>query len=554
MPRSRASTSSWIPGHDVHSVTALELAAIASGVVVFLLLASVTFASTSSGGFAGVVLGDGGTDFVFVGLTQILLCAWLWYALMACMESKPAMLRAVWGTTPSCPVVATSTEVGVMATICTWVVAVHVAAFSSLCWFDEKKADDDSKGGGGCRSLRGAPFHGSPMIIELCAVLSVLALVVAHRPLPARRARLGFIRCVFEALGFSFGYPAFGPFPPPGGGGGGGDGDGDGDSDREGGERGSDREGDDKRSERGDEDEESSRRPRRPWREGSEWSIDSLPDPPSSPVDFRHVLLTDALTSAGLMLWQTECAACLFATGSWTNGADAAAAAGKCVGDSKNALYGKPIVLMFPFWLRLWQCVAQCNGPLGNTWHAVNAMKYLSCIAVTIASTFYELSRDDEFSNSNTMFGVSETSWYAAWVGALCFKTVFCFWWDVVMDWGLARVGLFGERLGLAKQTGGAAGAGDVDEELDSDDEELIDEDLELNDDAHGWPFLRPQLLYSPPMLYYVAVAFDFAGRLSWGLAISPHWCDGGCTLGLGLLELLRRVLYTGPHTTAFAW
>jgi hypothetical protein len=55
-------------------------------------------------------------------------------------------------------------------------------------------------------------------------------------------------------------------------------------------------------------------------------------------------------------------------------------------------------------------------------------------------------------------------------------------------------------------------------------------------------------------MLYYVAVAFDFAGRLSWGLAISPHWCDGGCTLGLGLLELLRRVLYTGPHTTAFAW
>ena len=40
-------------------------------------------------------------------------------------------------------------------------------------------------------------------------------------------------------------------------------------------------------------------------------------------------------------------------------------------------------------------------------------------------------------------------------------------------------------------------------------------------------------------------MALNLVGRVSWSLAISPHWCQGGCAMSLGLVELTRRGMWT---------
>ena len=58
-------------------------------------------------------------------------------------------------------------------------------------------------------------------------------------------------------------------------------------------------------------------------------------------------------------------------------------------------------------------------------------------------------------------------------------------------------------------------------------------------------PFLRKELLFAKPARYYAAVAFNLVGRTTWGLAISPHVCEGACVLSLGIVELVRRAAWT---------
>jgi hypothetical protein len=91
------------------------------------------------------------------------------------------------------------------------------------------------------------------------------------------------------------------------------------------------------------------------------------------------------------LLWQGEFAACLFATSSWSHAPGQAHPGGQCTGDSVNALYAKPLMLALPFWLRLWQCVAQLRCDGGNRWHALNALKYLTCLAVVGSSAGFRL-------------------------------------------------------------------------------------------------------------------------------------------------------------------
>lgn len=81
---------------------------------------------------------------------------------------------------------------------------------------------------------------------------------------------------------------------------------------------------------------------------------------------------------------------------------------------------------------------------------------------------------------------------------AAILKTATSFVWDIKMDWGL-----------------GDARAG----------------------------YLRAQLSYSA-WIYYVAIVFNFFGRISWSLGISSHFCDSSCMLLLGVLEILRRAVW----------
>ena len=226
-----------------------------------------------------------------------------------------------------------------------------------------------------------------------------------------------------------------------------------------------------------------------------------------SPVDLAHVLVADALTSAGLMLWQGEFTACLFVTSSWSASRTPGVGVGKqgeqCAGfGNANSLLAKPIAIALPFWIRLWQCVAQARHaaktkarPSGHvsssardssTLHLLNAVKYASCLAVIGCSVCIQMAELDGIRRGvgawhGTFWNVSEDAWWKTWICLLCLKTAFTFAWDVVVDWGLARVGCDGRAArvgclcpccddGLDSDMDTDGGGGDSDDERDSGD------------------------------------------------------------------------------------
>jgi hypothetical protein len=50
----------------------------------------------------------------------------------------------------------------------------------------------------------------------------------------------------------------------------------------------------------------------------------------------------------------------------------------------------------------------------------------------------------------------------------------------------------------------------------------------------------RETRLY-PGHIYGAVVLFNLCGRISWSLAISPHFCQHACRVVVGLVEIIRR-------------
>jgi hypothetical protein len=212
-------------------------------------------------------------------------------------------------------------------------------------------------------------------------------------------------------------------------------------------------------------------------------------------VKFIHVLITDVLTSSCLFLWDIEYTICLFSTSSWIHGnAHIAGDAVLCGEGSWNIKWIKPVVIMLPFWLRFVQCVwiAITKSDLKSI---ANAFKYLSAIFVVATSAAGHWDTDSH-----------KTFWFWAWIVALIVKTCFCFYWDIVNDWGLVKLS-FPNGLRSMKLT------------------------------------YRDTQYYSKHF-YRGAAIFDFFGRISWALAISPRFCDSACRLVFGLVEIIRRGLW----------
>ena len=115
---------------------------------------------------------------------------------------------------------------------------------------------------------------------------------------------------------------------------------------------------------------------------------------------------------------------------------------------------------------------------------------------------------------------------------------------DVRQDGVLLLVGLRG-GLGLLRiRLNGATARspGSMDDELDaSGDRRECGSESET---SHA-PLLRRRLWFHPRWGYHLAMALNLVGRVSWSLAISPHWCQGGCAMSLGLVELARRGMWT---------
>lgn len=219
----------------------------------------------------------------------------------------------------------------------------------------------------------------------------------------------------------------------------------------------------------------------------------------SAGVAFVHVVITDTLTSTCLLLWQLESSICLFSTSSWINGTGQDSGQGEqCIAEgSFNHLYLKPVVYALPFWLRFCQSLHTALVHR-NGLQALNALKYLTALSVvfTSAATNWDPTR--------------RGTWHAAWIASLVVKTVYCYTWDVVVDWGLLR-GVRCRRGRLARM--------------------------------HQHPLLRSRRWFRP-LVYYAAMTFNIFGRVAWSIAISPAFCGSDCTLVLGLVEVVRRSIW----------
>eukprot|EP01138_Halocafeteria_seosinensis_P015804 gb/GECG01016128.1/.p1 GENE.gb/GECG01016128.1/~~gb/GECG01016128.1/.p1 ORF type:complete len:498 (+),score=40.29 gb/GECG01016128.1/:1-1494(+) len=209
------------------------------------------------------------------------------------------------------------------------------------------------------------------------------------------------------------------------------------------------------------------------------------------PVTFVANVVADILTSAGTAIYRFQYGLCSLATTGWLQ---PGAADQHCGTGTLYDMVMLPFATALPFWLRFLQCMSRYFEALWNGkrgWaahqHLVNALKYASALAVvaTDTLTIYQGGKNHE------------TPYYHAWVVALVIKTVYCYVWDVTMDWGLWRT---------------------------------------------TSPFaLRPRTMFSKKF-YYVAMVTNAFGRVAWAFGISPHQYPEEWTLWLQTVEVLRRI------------
>ena len=181
----------------------------------------------------------------------------------------------------------------------------------------------------------------------------------------------------------------------------------------------------------------------------------------------------------------------------------------------------------------MWQV---CTNKSVRVIQAFNALKYLTALSVVFLSA------------AQVWHPEQKDAWFVAWIGALVGKTAFCYYWDVVMDWGLIKYGSVGNVSHSTATAGSTTTAGSTvgDDAHPSHDGTLL---LGAGNDYKGFtsrrrrPQIRARRLY-PDSVYIAALIFNLFGRISWALAISPEFCRHSCRLLVGLLEIVRRGIW----------
>lgn len=146
---------------------------------------------------------------------------------------------------------------------------------------------------------------------------------------------------------------------------------------------------------------------------------------------------------------------------------------------------------LFPFYIRFCQCL-RAFVDQGYYRHLFNMIKYLLSLSVMSLAT--AMKSFDEATNERL------GRW---WVAFGVIATVYSFYWDVVMDWGLGNI--------------------------------------------QSTKFLLREELHFAPYLYYIAILCDLVMRLGWALVISPEqpYLQQHFVLMLGVIELLRRFMWS---------
>lgn len=225
-------------------------------------------------------------------------------------------------------------------------------------------------------------------------------------------------------------------------------------------------------------------------------------------------------TSASLTFHQVEMALCFFVSGQFLSEDDAVSAAHDyCGAGTWHFRIMQPVMFALPFWLRFVQCLHlvwrnRAHGDFRRTQHVINAGKYFSAIMVVVTSAIHLHVDGDDLD--------AWTPWRLVWLATLLVKTLYCYAWDLKMDWDLLQW----RQVPTAAPDAASINSG----------ERLARSDVSFP------PLLRRARVYSTPV-YYFAMCSNLVARFFWSISLSvgqtllPHnWSNGAA-----LVEILRR-------------
>ncbi len=122
-----------------------------------------------------------------------------------------------------------------------------------------------------------------------------------------------------------------------------------------------------------------------------------------------------------------------------------------------------PLVCLFPLWTRFNQCLRRYYDTGKRTPNLLNAAKYALSQTVTLFGAFHPLylmyirnKEEDEYDDDTLVVEESNSKlslFEMFWMGIFIASSLYSYFWDVRMDWGLGRINnrLLGTRLMFPK-------------------------------------------------------------------------------------------------------
>ena len=192
-----------------------------------------------------------------------------------------------------------------------------------------------------------------------------------------------------------------------------------------------------------------------------------------------------------------------------------------------------PFVVALPLWFRLMQNIRRYRDTQQRWPHLGNAVKYALSQTIVIFGVFHPTATS------------AQTSYDRAWLCAYLISTIYSFWWDVVMDWGLLThvwhqiicCCFFWSSSSSPLTNRRRRGSSVLSVSL-----------------AKPRSALRDRMMYPSIAMYCVAIVLDFMGRFVWTLTLIPSMTHGPFRHSrfimslrnyLGFVEILRRTLWS---------
>ncbi|OXG13801.1 hypothetical protein C349_05592 [Cryptococcus neoformans var. grubii Br795] len=289
----------------------------------------------------------------------------------------------------------------------------------------------------------------------------------------------------------------------------------------------------------------------------------------NDPIHFSDVILADILTSFAKVLGDLWVSAIQIWSGGITQGR---------VSQRGWSNYITLLMVSLPYMLRFRQCLLEYYQSSWQSPRALaNALKYFSAFPVILLSALQKsvvsdiasqkgISVQELAERHDRWFG--EHRLFRLWLLAVCVNSMYSFWWDVEMDWGLALCEA-DTWLG-AKKEGGGRHEGWIERM-----KKMLRKRRETDHHQRSpcptpSPFvtspsvsptratrpaksffafgLRPTLLLPDPLIYHLFTIIDLILRFTWSLKLSNRLhtiseIESGVFL-METLELMRRWMW----------